>query len=229
MDISERCRNYEKMFPLCPSNTKKNKKGWTKFKQYSTPDTLRRQAKMFWNFGVSREIRYELNCRKDNKTAMILTWDPTPMSQATVDSANSGGYRITHHAKAYDTVAGQTKLFYDKDGTGRCFMLDEPNEYKNKIEVTTTNLAEISEQYGKDVDIVKLDIEGRWYEMLTEMINIGISPKIILCECEMDLGDVDTNFSKLDHIVSKYQKLDYKVWTNRINTKSNIELIFQKI
>ena len=97
MDISERCRNYEKMFPLCPSNTKKNKKGWTKFKQYSTPDRLRRQAKMFWNFGVSREIRYELNCRKDNQTAKILTWDPTPMSQATVDSANSGGYRITHH------------------------------------------------------------------------------------------------------------------------------------
>ncbi len=94
---------------------------------------------------------------------------------------------------------------------------------------STTNLAEISEQYGKDVDIVKLDIEGRWYEMLTEMINIGISPKIILCECEMDLGDVDTNFSKLDHIVQKYQQLNYKVWTNRINTKNNIELIFQKI
>ena len=41
--------------------SKKNKQGWTKYKQYSTPDVLRRQAKMFWNFGVSREIRYELN------------------------------------------------------------------------------------------------------------------------------------------------------------------------
>jgi len=45
----------------------------------------------------------------------------------------------------------------------------------------------------------------------------------------MDLGDTDTNFSKLDHIVQKYQQLNYKVWTNRINTKNNIELIFQKI
>jgi len=35
---------------------------------------------MFWNFGVSREIRYEVNCRKDNRTAKILTFDPTPLS-----------------------------------------------------------------------------------------------------------------------------------------------------
>ena len=71
----------EKKFPLSPSGGQANQDGWTRYKQYSTPDHVRKNAKMFWNFGVSREIRYEINCRKDNRTAKILTFDPTPLSK----------------------------------------------------------------------------------------------------------------------------------------------------
>lgn len=228
MNISERCRQFEKKFPLIYSGGQENKNGWTRLKQYSTPDELRKNAKMFWNFGVSREIRYEINCRKDNKTALILTWDPTPMSQATVDSANSGGYRITHHMEAYDSIAGQTKKFYDPAGDGKCFQLDEPAEYKDVISVKTTNLKEISKQYGRDVDIIKLDVEGRWYEMLSEILDLSLPAKVVLCECEMNIGDTDTNFERLDKIAEEFQKANYKVWINRILQKENIELVFTK-
>ena len=52
MDISERCRQFEKKFPLIYSGGQENKNGWTRWKQYSTPDELRKNAKMFWNFGI---------------------------------------------------------------------------------------------------------------------------------------------------------------------------------
>jgi len=42
----------------------------------------------------------------------------------------------------------------------------------------------------------------------------------------MDIGDTDINFDRLDEIVEKYQSRGYKVWTNRIGKKQNIELIF---
>ena len=181
---------------------------------------------MFWNFGVSREIRYEVNCRKDNRTAKILTFDPTPLSKQTTDSANRGDYNIIHTSKAYDTVAEQTMKFYDVAGDGKCFQLDEPEKYENVIEVQTTNLKEIADQHGAEVDIIKLDVEGRWYEMLNEIQDLSLPAKVILCECEMDIGDTDNNFNRLDEIVEKYQSRGYKVWTNRIGKKHNIELIF---
>ena len=228
MQISERCRVFEKKFPLSPSGGQANQDGWTRYKQYSTPDHVRKNAKMFWNFGVSREIRYEINCRKDNRTAKILTFDPTPLSKKTTDSANGGGYDIIHHAKAYDTVTDQTKKFYDVAGDGKCFQLDEPEKYENVIEVQTINLKEISNQYGSEVDIIKLDVEGRWYEMLNEILDVSLPAKVILCECEMDIGEADNNFNRLEETVKKYQDRGYKVWTNRIGNKQNIELIFTK-
>ena len=228
MQISERCRVFEKRFPLSPSGGLVNQHGWTRYKQYSTPDHIRKNAKMFWNFGVSREIRYEINCRKDNRTAKILTFDPTPLSKKTTDSANGGGYDIIHHAKAYDTVAGQTIKFYDVAGDGKCFQLDEPEKYENVIEVQTINLREISNQYGSEVDIIKLDVEGRWYEMLNEILELSLPAKVILCECEMDIGEAGNNFNRLEETVKKYQDRGYQVWTNRIGNKQNVELIFTK-
>ena len=228
MQISERCRVFEKRFPLSPSGGLVNQDGWTRYKQYSTPDHVRKNAKMFWNFGVSREIRYEINCRKDNRTAKILTFDPTPLSKKTTDSANGGGYDIIHHAKAYDTVTDQTKKFYDVAGDGKCFQLDEPEKYENVIEVQTINLKEISNQYGSEVDIIKLDVEGRWYEMLNEILDVSLPAKVILCECEMDIGEAGNNFNRLEETVKKYQDRGYQVWTNRIGNKQNVELIFTK-
>ena len=219
---------FEKRFPLSPSGGLVNQDGWTRYKQYSTPDHIRKNAKMFWNFGVSREIRYEINCRKDNRTAKILTFDPTPLSKKTTDSANGGGYDIIHHAKAYDTVAGQTIKFYDVAGDGKCFQLDEPEKYENVIEVQTIDLKEISNQYGAEVDIIKLDVEGRWYEMLNEILEVSLPAKVILCECEMDIGEAGNNFNRLEETVKKYQDRGYQVWTNRIGNKQNVELIFTK-
>ena len=229
MRILERCREVEKRFPLAPSGGFVSQKdGWTRYKQYSTPDHIRKNANMFWNFGVSREIRYEVNCRKDNRTAKILTFDPTPLSSQTTDNANRGDYNIIHTSKAYDTVPGLTKKFYDVAGDGKCFQLDKPAHYENIIEVETTNLKQISSQHGSDVDIIKLDVEGRWYEMLNEILDLSLPAKVILCECEMNIGAMDSNFDKLNEIVEKYQTSGYTIWTNRIGSKENIEFVFTR-
>ena len=52
------------------------------------------------------------------------------------------------------------------------------------------------------MDVIKLDIEGRWHEMLTEILDLGLATKIVLVECEMYIGDHDAQFSKLDAIVN---------------------------
>jgi len=232
MKLSERCRQYELKFPLTPSandtKEKPNNKGWSKHKQYSIPDKLRATAKMYWCFGVSREIRWEKKCRKYNRTAKILTWDPTPLSQLTVDQANHGGYMIEHTNKAYDKESGKIRKFYAIDDTKKCYQLDRPKNSYDEIEVETINLKTIAEQHGRDVDVIKLDIEGRWHEMLTEILDLGLAPKIVLVECEMYIGDHDAQFLKLDSIVERYQKTGFTVLTNRKTNGECVELCFLK-
>ena len=183
---------------------------------------------MYWCFGVSREIRWEKKCRKYNRTAKILTWDPTPMSQLTVDQANRGGYMIEHTNKAYDKESGKIRKFYAIDDTKKCYQLDRPENSYDEIEVETINLKTIAEQHGRDVDVIKLDIEGRWHEMLTEILDLGLAPKIVLVECEMYIGDHDAQFLKLDSIVERYQKTGFTVLTNRQTNGECVELCFLK-
>ena len=234
MKISERCRAYEQKFPFtpCEGDTKveTNTKGWSRHKQYSIPNSIRNESRMFWCFGVSREIRFELACRKYNKKAKILTFDPTPLSQQTVDSANRGNYKIKHTPKAYDTESGKTLNFYAIDESLKCYQLDKPEIFYNIIEVETINLKSILDTHGPNVDVIKLDIEGRWYEMLKEIQDLKLQPIIVLVECEMYIGNTDEAFAKLDSIVELYEQAGYTVRTNRqLRNNSNcVELCFIK-
>ena len=97
-----------------------------------------------------------------------------------------------------------------------------------RLAATMGETIKLSKQYGTDVDIIKLDVEGRWYEMLSEILDLSLPAKVVLCECEMNIGDSDTNFKKLNTIVEKFQTAKYQVWINRILRKENIELVFTK-
>ena len=47
MQVLERCRTVEKRFPMAPSGGPVSQKdGWTRYKQYSTPDHVRKNAKI---------------------------------------------------------------------------------------------------------------------------------------------------------------------------------------
>ena len=79
-----------------------------------------------------------------------------------------------------------------------------------------------------DVDIIKLDIEGRWFEMLTEILDLALPVKCILVECEMYINDTDYEFGRLDSIVERYKTAGFKVYTNRVTSGKCVELCFLK-
>ena len=167
MRILERCREVEKRFPLAPSGGFVSQKdGWTRYKQYSTPDHIRKNANMFWNFGVSREIRYEVNCRKDNRTAKILTFDreerkmslgikqltQDPWTDITskypVGSKHKGIVRnFTNFGVFIELEEGIDGLVYISD-------LSWTKKVKHPSEILTV---------GDNIDVVvmELDVEGR--------------------------------------------------------------------
>jgi hypothetical protein len=94
------------------------------------------------------------------------------------------------------------------------------------LTVETINLKDIAAEHGTAVDIIKLDIEGRWYEMLSEILDLDLPVKCVLVECEMYIGDTDQQFDKLDRIVERYSTAGFKVFTNRVTKGKCVELCF---
>ena len=214
-----RCREYEKKFPHVP-------KDWLRYKQYAVPLAFAKTLEVFWSFGVSKEIRFEEGIRSQNPSVKIYTWDPTPMALTT--AARSSAKPIHTH-KAYDPTE-KTMTFYTTDHKKRCWSLENvyPEKLVDSIEVETENLRGISNRLGTDVDLIKLDIEGRWYELCSEILELDLPVKMVHVEFETIFGPADQEFRKLDEIVKRFEDKGFKVWTNRILDGTNIELCFDR-
>ena len=212
------CRQYEKKFPLAPTN------GWSVYKQYATPDKLRKTMNTMWSFGVSKEIRFEEGVRKDNSAVKIYTWDPTPIAQDTVRKSPA---KVIHTPKAFDP-SEQDMTFYTIDHKKRCWSLEnhDPSKLVDTLTVQTESMDSIVARLGNQVDMIKADIEGRWYELWEGLVANNVDPKFITIEFEMYFDIADKEFAKLDKIVTYYQNKGYKIYTNRILPGPHVELCF---
>ena len=217
------CRAYEKKFPMVPEQ------GWTRYKQYSTPDLLRKNIKTFWGFGVSKEIRFEEGVRRDNSTAKIYTWDPSPISLSTIAEANRKGGNISHTMRAYDPSEMPMK-FYTTDHKKRCWSLEnhDPENLVDTITVETENLKSITKRLGTQVDMIKLDIEGRWFEMCSEILELDLPVHLIHVEFEMYFEPIEKAKNKLDTIINQLQEKGFSVYVNRTVNGPHVELCFYK-
>ena len=218
--VLAKCREYEQQFPIAPDS-------WGRHRQYATPDELRASIGQMWGFGVSKEIQFEEGIRKDNPKVKICTWDPTPISVDTVNAANRRGAGVEHKLKAYDP-SEQPMIFYTTDHKRRCWSLEnhDPENLVDSIQVETTSLASIVEEKGRNVDMIKLDIEGRWYELCSEILDLDLPVKMILVEFEMYFGPIEQEFGKLDELIKKFQERGFEVYTNRHLPGPHIEYSF---
>lgn len=211
----QRCRDFEKKFPLVPTT-------WHRCHQYAISDTLMPDLKNVWSFGISKECKMEEWIRKHNKKTKIYTWDPTPISQTTIDKANSRRANITHSNKAYDPK-NKSLTFYTTDPTKRCYSLEnfDPNNLVHTYTVECVNLRDIVNELGSAVDLLKFDIEGRWFEICNEILDLDIRVRQVVGEFEMYMGDQDKEFEKLESIIEKFESNGFLTYVNRILAKTN--------
>ena len=217
-ELIKLCREYEQKFSLVPDS-------WSHYKQYALPNTFRDSLETVWSFGVSKEIRFEEAIKKHN--AKIYTWDPTPLSLQVVKRSTA---KPIHTNKAYDPTERVMK-FYTTDPQKKCWSLEniDPDNVVDTIEVQTENLSSIVKRLGNNVDLIKLDIEGRWFELCNEILALNVPVKMVHVECEMYFGEAEKEFSKLDSLVDKFKSQGFNVWTNRIRDNALIELCFDRI
>ena len=202
----QRCRDFEKTIPLVPST-------WHRCHQYAISDILMPALKNVWSFGISKECKMEERIRQHNNTTKIYTWDPTPISQATIDKANMRNSKITHTNKAYDPI-NKKLTFYTTDPTKRCYSLEnfDPENLVHSYTVECTNIRNISENLGKDVDLIKFDIEGRWYEICNEILELDLTVRQVVGEFEMYMGETEQEFDKLQSTIHRFEERGFTTY-----------------
>ena len=178
--------------------------------------------KNVWSFGISKECKMEERIRQHNNTTKIYTWDPTPISQATIDKANRRNAKITHTNKAYDPI-NKKLTFYTTDPTKRCYSLEnfDPENLVHSYTVECTNIRNISENLGKDVDLIKFDIEGRWYEICNEILELDLNVRQVVGEFEMYMGETEQEFDKLQSTIHRFEERGFTTYCNRLLPETN--------
>jgi len=229
----QRCRDIEAKYPLPPST-------WIQCHQYSVAPQVLQSITHAWTFGIGKEARHEGWLRYFNGNLHVRSFDPTKLSENTIARENKTvmlrdqqkGWSDKPKLQWYNVAfhPSQTPLtFYTIDDQKRCYSLinHAPDKVVDQYTVETTNIKSLLENHPAP-DYVKFDIEGLWYEFCKEIIENHLPVKQVVGEFEMGMGNEDTQFQRLNTIISMFEQHGFVVFTNRVLHTDMVELAFVK-
>ena len=112
-----------------------------------------------------------------------------------------------------------------------------PNYHKIKVVMTDGSEFETRSTWGKENDVLKLDIEGAAIKVLQDVIDSQIEPNQIIAEIEFseedDINEEEFNKWSLEiiNLLNQFRDLNYKVYYQPRYSHipySTIEILIQK-
>lgn len=131
-------------------------------------------------FGVGRDIRLE-RALAERFDMEVVAFDPTPSTiEWMEEQERPAGLRYVRLGVAdYD---GEAFFHQSRSATGSHSMVRENAEGRGSA-VEVRRLSTLLRQQGHEsMDLLKLDVEGVEYEVLEEMVDAGLRPRMILVE-----------------------------------------------
>ena len=200
------------------------------YKNYWLPDYIVKESTNVLSLGVHRDVGFEQAMLQDNPKLNIHCYDPTPDSVKLFETNFPGKDRMTFHQIAYAKDNGKMKFYYDKNDLSKCYSLlplPQFGEWPSYIEVDCKNLKTIMKDDMPEVDIIKADIEGVWWDFCREVIDQNINFKAFLVEFEVKLIDNENSLKQYEQIL-KDLNYKYEVFLNRPRNKCLSEVVILK-
>ena len=244
-EIVERIRTFEKQLFM--------QQKFKLYRNYYVPESLVKNSKRVLSFGVGGDANFEKLICFDNEKLDVRMFDPTPYTIKNIGAILAkGGHRqfndypngeqrskdiIKNNLKfqpyAYAPKNGKMKFYYKTEAdvtspadTKSSFSLTGAfDNADNFVEVECKNIKTIMQELGWDnIDILKTDVEGLWYDVGKEINDIDV--KYWVTEIELNLGkSVDDAFNQVKELVEMH-KNKYNVYVNRMRLKAMMEVIF---
>ena len=200
------------------------------YKNYWLPDYIVKESTNVLSLGVHRDVGWEQSMLKDNPNMNIHLYDPTPDTVKMWETNFPGKDKMTFHQVAYAKDNGKMKFYYDKNDLSKCYSLlplPQFGENPAHIEVDCKNLKTIMQDDMPQVDIIKADIEGVWWDFCREIIDNDIDFKGLLIEFEVKLINNEESLNQYEQLL-KDLNYKYECFLNRPRNKCLSEAIILK-
>ena len=201
------------------------------YKNYWLPENIVKESNNVLSLGVHRDVGWEQAMLQDNPNMNIHCYDPTPDSVKLFETNFVGKSNMTYHQIAYSGSNGKMKFYYDKTDITKCYSLlplPQFGESPAYIEVDTKNLVTIMKDDMPEVDIIKADIEGVWFDFCREILDNNIDFKVFLIEFEVKLIDNETSLQQYESLLKEFKEKGYKLYLNRPRNKCLSEAVILK-
>ena len=182
--------------------------GW-----WFTPDGLNADS-VVYSLGVGDDIDFDLSLI-EKYGVHVHAFDPTPSSIDMLDSRELPR-QFDFHPWAV-TAADGSLTFYPrlkKDGSKSDVMytmIAEDETVSDAIEVPAYSLSTISEKLGhRQIDLMKMDIEGAEYEVLDGLLASPIKPTQLLVEFHHRFPGI--GLEKTAEVIERLREAGYKVF-----------------
>jgi len=198
------------------------------YKNYWLPENIVRESKNVLSLGVHRDVGWEQSMLRDNANLNIHCYDPTPDTVRLFKEDFYGKNNMTYHQIAYAKDNGTMKFYYDKNDLSRCYSLlplPQFGENPEHIEVPTKNLKTIIQDDMPEVDIIKADIEGVWFDFCREILDNNINFKAFLIEFEVKLINNEESLKQYEDLLKEFKSKGYSIYLNRPRDKCLSEAI----
>jgi FkbM family methyltransferase len=122
--------------------------------------------------GVGKDISTELELL-DAFSCRVFIYDPSPTGQETMRNSRNQHERLTYEPLGLAGRAGAQVFSQPQHAEEGSFRKQTSEE--NAIHFACVRLSEQASQHGhREIDLVKLDIEGFEYEVLDDLLHSGI-------------------------------------------------------
>ena len=201
------------------------------YKNYWLPESVVKESKNVLSLGVHRDVGWEQSMLRDNSNMNIHCYDPTPDSIKLFETDFYGKNNMALHQVAYAKDNGNMKFYYDKNDLSKCYSLlplPQFGEDPAYIDVPCKNLTTIMQEDMPQVDIIKADIEGVWFDFCREILDNNIDFKAFLIEFEVKLIDNENSLKQYEDLLREFKDKGYNMYLNRPRNKCLSEAVILK-
>ena len=146
---------------------------------YLHPDNLNNQS-VIYSFGLGEDISFDLavinkfNCK-------VYGFDPTPKSLQFVEQFDENNLIV--RGIGIGKTKGSLNFYLPKNPNHVSGSLLKNHNLDTQIEVMVDNFKNLAGYYNhKEIDVLKMDIEGTEFEVIPDIINSSIIVKQLLVE-----------------------------------------------
>lgn len=164
-----------------------------------------------YSFGIGEDASFDM-AMIDGFGLTVHGFDPTPKSIEWV-KRQSFPSRFVMHAYGIASFDGTASFNppVNPDHVSHT-LLDRPSTKANAITVEVRRLGTIMKELGHDkVDIMKMDIEGAEYDVISDMSSSGIRPRQVLIEFHHRFPNVGAD--KTRQAVQTLRSMGYRLFS----------------